>query len=130
VDTRFALSFTDQSPHGTGSFAYAWADQPSSASYTPSTYYQKTFKSCYSPGPVTIQRTATGRYTASIPSLTVNNSGVKVTAYGWGAESCKVVNWGASNGAAQVNIACFDAVGNAVDSVFVFDYSTSDWTIC
>ena len=130
ADTRFTLSFTDQSPHGTPSYAYAWADQPTAASYTPSTYYQKTFKSCYSPGPVTIQRTWTGRYTASIPNFIIDNSGVKVTAYGWGPETCKAASWGASNSATQVNIVCFDAAGNPVDTYFTFDYSNSDTTIC
>jgi hypothetical protein len=133
VDSRFTLNFTDQSPNGTASYQYAWADQPSAASYTPSTYYQggAIAKECDSSvGTVTINRSSPGNYSAILPKMPPTFSNVKVTSYSGGAETCKVVNWYGSGSGTQVNIACFDTAGNPVDSYFDLVYSQTQIWVC
>jgi hypothetical protein len=134
ADTYFTLNFTDQSPGATPSYQYAWADQPTASSYTPSPYYQKGSRAreCGTDaGTVTISRNDVGNYTAILPVLSPAGSNVKVTAYGWGNETCKVVGWyGAGNGGTAVNIACYDATGQPVDTYYDFVYASNDWIIC
>src|SRR5262245_42166976 len=65
----------------TGSSAqlgYVWANQPSSASYTPSLTYQ--FNSAG--GTNTITRSGVGQYTVHFPGLSTLGGHVQVTAYG------------------------------------------------
>lgn len=133
ADTYYTLNFTDQSPGGTMSYQYAWADQPSADNYTPSGYYQKGFinRECGTDaGTVTISRNGVGSYTAFLPVLSPTGSSVKVTAYGWANETCKVVGWYGSGDGTAVNIACFDPSGNPVDALYDFVYSSNDWIIC
>ena len=132
VDTLFTLNFTDQSPNGTPSYHYAWADQPTAANYTPSTYYQHGVlaSECASAGTMTMSRSSVGSYVANIPALSATGSNVKVTAYGGTADTCKVTGWWGSSTNSQVGVACFDTAGNPVDSYFALVYSTSQWIIC
>ncbi len=134
TDSMFTLNYDHQlSPNGGPSFAYAWADQPSSASYTPSTTYQfgALASECSSSvGTITVQRSAVGRYAVQIPTLSPTGSNVKVTAYGSGGESCKVVGWGGSGTGTQVSVACFDAAGAAVDTRYVVVYTTDQFIVC
>lgn len=134
ADTLFTLNYDNQiSPNGGPSFAYAWADQPSTASYTPSLTYQygALASECSSfAGPITVQRTSVGRYAMQIPTLSPTGSNVKVTAYGSGGESCKVVGWFGSGTGTEVDVACFDAAGSAVDTRYVVVYTTDQFIIC
>lgn len=134
TDSMFTLNYDNKlSPNGGPSFAYAWADQPSSASYTPSTTYQfgALASECSSfVGPITVQRSTVGRYAVQIPSLSPTGSNVKVTAYGSGGEACKVVGWGSSGTGTQVSVACFNAAGAAVDTRYVVVYTTDQFIIC
>lgn len=134
VDSFFTLNYDNRvSPNGGPSFAYAWADQPATASYTPSATYQygALASECTSfAGPITIQRTSVGRYAVQIPTLSPTGSNVQVTAYGSGGESCKVVGWGGSGTGTQVSVACFNAAGAAVDTRYVVVYTTDQFIIC
>jgi len=133
ADTFFTLNFTDQSPIGTSSYQYAWAEQPTAASYTPSSYYQKGYlaRECGTDaGSVSIQRWGTGNYAATLPVLSPVGSNVKVTAYGWGSETCKVAGWWGSGSGTTVNIVCFDALGQPIDTLFDFVYASKDYIIC
>jgi hypothetical protein len=134
IDTRFTLNFTDQSPNATPSYQYAWADQPTAASYTPSGYYQKgqLARDCDpSTGTVTMRRNGTGNYTAILPVLNPTGSNVKVTAYNGAGEMCKVVGWyGNGSSGTQVNIACFSPTGAPIDTYFDLIYSSNEWIIC
>jgi hypothetical protein len=134
VDSLFTLNFTDQSPNGTPSYQYAWADQPTATNYTPSTYYQKGMiaRECdTSAGTVTINRNGTGNYTAILPVLSPTGSNVKVTSYSGGAEMCKVVGWyGNGSSGTQVNIACYSPTGAPADTYFDLVYSSNQWIIC
>lgn len=134
TDSLFTLNYDNKlSPNGGPSFAYAWADQPSTASYTPSATYQfgALASECSSfVGPITIQRTSVGRYAVQIPTLSPTGSNVKVTAYGSAGEACKVVGWFGSGTGTEVDVACFDAAGAAVDTRYVVVYTTDQFIIC
>jgi hypothetical protein len=120
----FTVNLTDRSPSATPSYAYAWAEQSTVASYMPSTFYQKNFVSCGLERPITMQRTATGRYTASIPSAFGTPSNVMVGAYSSSGASCKVASWRLGNDGTLVDVACFNATGVALDIPFVMVYSS------
>jgi hypothetical protein len=136
VDSRFTAKYTRGSPTLASSFGFAWADQPTSSSYQPSSTYQ--FVSVASEcgqltrGPVTITRNSTGRYTVTFTGLPASSplrSHVKVTAYGPGSESCKVRSWtGASNSSAEV--ACYDGSGAAVDARYTISFSSTASITC
>ena len=134
VDAVFTLNFTDQSPIGTPSYQYAWADQPWSASYTPYSYYQKgsIARDCGSDaGTVTMQRQSTGSYIATLPLISPTGSNVKVSAYSGAGEMCKVVGWWGNGGSGtQVQVACFDPAGNPADTYFDLVYHSNLWIIC
>jgi hypothetical protein len=93
--------------------AYAWADQPGSASYTPSTFYS----SNPSGGGVSITHLGTGRYSiswAAADAQIFDGGDVQVTAYGGGNAQCKVEGWGSEN----ATVRCFTATGVLVDSFY------------
>lgn len=133
ADSMFTLNFTDQSPIGTPSYQYAWASDPWSESYTPDTYYQNgAIASCQpDAGIVTMQRFSTGDYLATLPKISPVGSNVKVTAYGWAGETCKVLGWwGNSPEGTQVHVACFDPFGNPTDAYFDLVYASRSYIIC
>jgi serine protease len=122
VDANFTASFA-KGGSASNTFAFAWANQPTTASYTPSTTYQYNSHG----GRATVTRTSTGRYTVSFPDTTTSGAqaagGVKVTAYGSGSGVCKVVSWGPSGTTAEkVNVACFTSSGAASDELFSIAY--------
>ncbi|ACY15595.1 hypothetical protein [Haliangium ochraceum] len=130
-DSLYTLNFANaSSPNGAYSYSYAWADQATSASYTPSLSYQKGFLAG-SPGDVatdiTAGRSAQGRYFVDMPGMGTDGSNLQVTAYGTGSEYCKVVNWTAiSGGGVRGNIACFDTDGDPADTRFVTVFTDED----
>ena len=89
---------------------YAWADQPGSASYTPSASYQ--FDDAGSGG-VSVTRSGEGAYVARFASLGADGN-VQVTASGSGATYCKVTNWSTSG----VGVQCFNPGGTPADSQY------------
>jgi hypothetical protein len=116
VDTRFAASFTR--PVLSTRFAYVWANQATSASYTPSTTYQFNSTGALN----TITRLGTGSYQVSLPGLGGSGGTVKVTAYGAGSESCKVHYWTWSGSDELVRVLCQTAAGAAVDTRFTLTF--------
>jgi hypothetical protein len=96
--------------------AYLWNNQASYAqntSYTPATSYQYTAGNAYS----TIVRLDTGTYRVTVPGLSYYGN-VQVTAYGTGAEMCKVAGWTQSGSDTLVDVRCFGALGVSADSQF------------
>ena len=89
--------------------AYVWANDPTSASYTPSTGYS--YNS--SGGGITIARSGTGTYAVTFANLAVSSGDVQVSAYSSSAH-CNVTSWGGST----VDVACYDHTGAAVDSMY------------
>ncbi|WP_437973369.1 hypothetical protein WMF11_31290 [Sorangium sp. So ce295] len=50
------------------------------------------------------------------------NSTAMVTAYGYGNQYCKVSYWTGVGSDTQVNVQCYDYLGNPVDSQFTNTY--------
>jgi len=119
ADTLFTASYIRpvQNP---GDIGFLWANDPFSASYTPSPTYQ--FNSTGATNTVT--RSGVGNYLVSMPGLGAAPAGhVKVTAYGTGdASACKVGYWTESAGARLINILCYDPAGNPVDTYYTVTY--------
>jgi hypothetical protein len=111
-DVKFDVFFATPHP----SLAYAWANQPTTASYSPSTFY----RSNPSGGAATITRSGVGRYAVTWSGLSLLDGGdVQVTAYGGGNIVCKVEGWGPQT----VGVRCFNPGTNAlVDSYFDIMY--------
>jgi hypothetical protein len=117
VDSRFTVSYTQPIGPG-GQIAYAWADQPSTASYTPHRDYQYSNTG----GVLTVKRTARGAYTVKVPRMATHPTSVAVTAYGPGNELCRVLRWTPSATSATtqlVQVRCTTPAGTAADSRFV-----------
>jgi hypothetical protein len=111
-DVKFNLFFATPNPH----LAYAWANQPSTASYSPNTLY----RSNPNGGAVTITRSGVGRYVVTWSGLALLDGGdVQVTAYSGGNIVCKVESWGSQS----VAVRCFNPGTNVlVDSYFDIMY--------
>jgi hypothetical protein len=111
-DVKFNVFFATPNPN----LAYAWADQPTTASYAPSSFY----RSNPNGGGVSITRSSTGRYTVAWSGLALLDGGdVQVTAYGGGNIVCKVEGWGSTS----VGVRCFNPGTNVlVDSYFDIMY--------
>jgi hypothetical protein len=90
--------------------AYAWADQPKAASYTPSLPYSYNSAG----GPITITRSDEGSYAVKFAGLGGNGmvgGNVQVTGYGSGHEICHVKNWSSGGPDFIVNVKCKNALG-------------------
>jgi hypothetical protein len=143
MDDAFMLRFTQGSPNGTSSYAYAWANEPSNpATYQPSALYQKSVigSEC---GPlvqpaINITRESLGMYTVNFPGLPFSSdpnqifykSNVTVTAYGFSGEYCNVGYWYGTTSGSSAVVFCFDVFGNATDARFNVTYSSSDFLVC
>jgi hypothetical protein len=108
-DVKFNVFFAAPNPN----LAYAWANLPTAASYSPNSFY----RSNPSGGGVTINRLGTGRYLVIWSGLALLDYGdVQVTAYGAGNIVCSVEALGSPN---LAGVRCFDPGTNAlVDSLF------------
>ncbi len=93
---------------------FAWANNPTAASYTPSTTYS--FNS--SGGPVSISRIGVGSYDVTFTDLGGQGragGNVQVTGYGSSANDCKVRWWSSSGADFRARVQCFNPSGSAVD---------------
>ncbi len=90
--------------------AFAWADQPSTSSYSPDSSY------AYNPtGGITITRSSVGSYSVNFANQNLNGGTVQITSYGSGNSNCYSGGWGGT----FANVECQNASGAAVDSYFV-----------
>jgi pimeloyl-ACP methyl ester carboxylesterase len=131
TDAQFTLSFmTDvglgsrfsEDQHYGG---YIWANEPTSASYTPSRTYQlNTTGSSIN----TITRSSTGSYTVNLPRLAPSNSSAALAvAYGSGSEYCTVQGWSGDGGdGTNATVQCFSSSGTPIDTQFTLVYLTDD----
>src|SRR4051794_15220389 len=110
----------------TNGYAFLWADQPTSASYTPSTTYQTNSLG----GTNTIVRNGTGDYSITLPGMAGqggDGGNVQVTAYGSsGTERCKVASWAPNWLGMTVNVRCHATSGSAADSRFTMMYQNNN----
>jgi alpha-tubulin suppressor-like RCC1 family protein len=132
ADTAFALRYTDRHVGNRGgSGAYAWANDSTSASYTPSATYQWTSSATVAGGnAVTATRSGTGSYAVTIPAMAaLDRSSAMVTAYGGGSATCNVVGWDRSGSSAPfataVTVTCHTSGGALTDSLYTVSYVTN-----
>lgn len=121
VNTQFSIAYVRKSGTGATSEAYLWANEPESASYTPSASYQ--FNS--SGAQNSISRTGEGVYAVTLPNQTAASGTVEVTAHGAGSDYCKVASWTQSGAGVIVNVRCFDATGSPSDSRFTLNFASA-----
>jgi M6 family metalloprotease-like protein len=98
-----------------GRLGFAWADQPTTASYTPSPMYAYSSAG----GAITVTRTGTGTYLVKFVGLGGGGTAgghVQVTPYGSGSETAKVVSWNSIGADFIVSVKCFNSAGTPVDS--------------
>jgi hypothetical protein len=118
ADTRFTMSYANQTGVVGSDLAYVWADQPTAASYVPSQPYQANSSSATN----RIQRLGTGSYLVKLPNLGRSAGHVQVTAYGPGPERCKVVSWGPIGTEQDIKVLCNTRNGTPVDTRFTLTY--------
>jgi probable HAF family extracellular repeat protein len=91
-------------------FAYAWADSPTAASYTPNSDYAYNA----SGGGISITREQVGIYDVAFDNLPAwgpgLSSAVAVTAYGSSPITCSVATYSSSPSRAVAKVACFNVV--------------------
>jgi hypothetical protein len=122
ADSKYTLLYQSRSGgFGSGSkgLAFLWANDPSAASYTPSSSYQYNSTG----GTNTMTRSSVGHYTAILSGLDTVGGTVQVTAYGAGAGRCKVSTWGPDFDGQHVSVLCFDASGAASDQTFTLAFA-------
>jgi hypothetical protein len=105
VDTRYTVRHTNDTDA-----AYAWANDPTTASYTPSTIYSNNPGG----GAITANRTGVGQYNVVFTGQNVNSGDVQVTAYNSSA-NCTSAGWGGST----LFVTCYAAgTSTPVDSLY------------
>lgn len=102
--------------------AYAWASEPSTASYTPAATWSK------SPHGITIDRAGTGTYWVRLHEVTNGLGNAQVVAYGPGLARCKVAGWMTDGDQTSIGVRCHMPSGTLVDSPFVVYYADEEWS--
>jgi hypothetical protein len=105
---------SSQTVPNTDLWGYVWANQPTTASYSPWASKQNNSSGASN----TIQQTGVGTYSVTFPHLGVAQGTVDVSAYNGLRDKCKVVSWAPSGTSEVVNVACFDNSGNPVNYRF------------
>lgn len=96
-------------PVNAAEIAFAWANQPAAAQYTPDPNY--VFNDGQS---VQINRDGLGQYRVSFGRIASAGANVQVQIYGTDAGYCNAHRWGSGT----VNVRCFDAAGAPADRRF------------
>lgn len=99
--------------------AYFWADQPSSASYTPGAAYSYTK---WGTAP-TVTRSSVGVYVVHLTGIAAGGGSAQVTADGSSSKRCVVSKIRAQGPTQTVGVACFSNAGNPADSFYDFAYT-------
>jgi hypothetical protein len=135
ADAAFSINHFPNGEVGAFDYgAYAWANNATATSYTPSTTYSYNsgringWPGCVGfLGTVVAGKASTnpGHYFLRYQYLTPFNSAAHSTAYGSDASYCKVEGWGSSGDAAQVQTQCYSAGGAKQNSLYIGTYATS-----
>jgi hypothetical protein len=121
VDAEYTMTFANRVNllGTTRGYGYAWADQPSAASYTPSGVYSDSKPS----GAITITRSNTGLYDVVFSGVgTQVRSDVQITSYGGNSNECRVDSWGSSGSGQDVGVECYDTAGNPIDTLYTIQF--------
>lgn len=112
-DTRYTISvILNNHPLLSSVAGYAWADQPTSASYTPDTAHSYNAAG----GGITVTRSAVGRYTMNFGDLSTGGANVEITPFGANVTCSAITTIAYGN---PVDIRCHDSSGAFVDSMYV-----------
>lgn len=118
------VSFT-RAKQPTGSFAYAFANQPTTRSYVPDQSHQYST----SGKRMTVTRIARGQYQVRVPHVQTAHGVVQVTAVGPQLATCRVLSWKATTTAAVsdqlVRVNCGPQWSAWQDSAFTLTYSAA-----
>jgi hypothetical protein len=120
VDAYYTILFLKPpKKNWTQEYAFAWANDPTAASYEPQTFYS--FNRAGKP--IEINRSSVGRYAVTFPSFEYLPGGgnVQVSQYAGGGGYCKIDYWSSNT----VYVECFDAAGAASDEYFTILYLKS-----
>ncbi|WP_437586899.1 hypothetical protein [Sorangium sp. So ce1000] len=112
-------------------WAYAWAHQ-ATGSFTASSSYSRNSSGDASGQGVnnTVTQLGAGQYRVRFPDVGAAPGGhVQVTAYGAGAERCKVNSWVRSGDDVDVHVNCFTAGGAPTDTRFVLVYTDDKFIV-
>ncbi len=118
TDVKFTASYVRSVSSGTP-FTYLWADDETSAAYTPNPHHQ--FNS--TGGTNTVTRSSTGVYDVVLDNLGSEGGTVKVTAFAATSHYCKAADWDASGADELVEVRCFDFTGGPVDAKFTLVFA-------
>jgi hypothetical protein len=118
VDSQFDIAYSTRTEQK-GRYAYVWADQPASPSYTPIADHQFNSKGLTN----TITHSAIGRYAVHLPGLEGGTNGgtVKVTAER--SHLCNVSSWGHNDVEVVVFVRCFDFDGEPANTTFTMTFA-------
>jgi len=118
ANSLFTANYVRRSDHPGIEGSYVWANDPTSASYTPSPTYSWNSTG----GAITISHTpGSGIYTVALGGQNLGGGTVEVTAYGASNSYCKVGGWGGTS----VTVVCFNgSTGLAADSQFDLIFGT------
>ncbi|HEX6273235.1 MAG TPA: hypothetical protein VFZ53_09350 [Polyangiaceae bacterium] len=137
ANSRFTLSFGNNSFNKVGSAAFAWGDQPLAGTYTPHTFYQRVILSASSDtsnysttalgSNITIDRIGFASYRVNVPSLnSLAKTNVLVTSYGFDdANFCWITSWAPFGSTQRLNLACGTPSGSDAPSLFVAQFGTT-----
>jgi hypothetical protein len=120
-DTRFVATFVHDNglTPAADRWAYVWANEPASGSYTPDAAYQLSSL----PGSASIVRSGVGVYAVTLPGHAgPDGTHVQVSSYGTIGRHCNVSSWGSSGADMVVNVRCFDSAGAPVDAAFALSF--------
>jgi hypothetical protein len=112
VNTRFTVLAISNS--NDKQISFAWANQPTAASYSPDPNYAYNT----SGGAITISRSSAGNYGVVFAGLSGVGGTVQITSYGPGNSSCYSNGWGGSSNF-DAFVVCEDTGGNPIDEFFV-----------
>lgn len=120
TDTPFVAFYSRETTAVAGATygAYLWADNPWSATSTPSPEYQWNSSGTLA----SMTRYSAGSYDVTLPGQSVAGGSVQVTAYGGGSEHCKVGWWWLNGSDTVIRVHCFSASGTPADSRFTLNY--------
>jgi hypothetical protein len=132
ADVKFTLQFADDTSivaNGASS-GHVWANDAAAPSYTPNSAYQYNSTGAAN----TVARTATGRYTVTLPGLgstlyATNQGIVHVTAHHTTSKRCELVGYRSGYVPVgtpiplHVDVACHTAAGTPSDSKFVVQFT-------
>jgi hypothetical protein len=139
ADTQFTLYDTWGVTWASNRGAFTWANDSTSASYSPSAAW--TFNSGtsnwrggpYMPsckgslGTTTATRSGVGTYMLRHTRMDPIHSAVHITAYGFDSNYCKVQGWLADGDGVDVATRCFNSAGAPADTMYVEIYATGDY---